>query len=219
MRKLAATIGLAALIATVFAIAAPTTAFAAAGTTTCNGDLAPGTYGRVVVPEGGLCTSDGPITITGGVVVERAGTLQFGSDENPAHAATISNGVVATDADGVHIHHSTINGGLRIHGGQGPFGGPFQVTWNAIEDNIIHGGAVIDGYIGFWQGFLNNNVRGTVNLNNNNLFEKDDANEFVSNTIYGNMNCFNNDPAPQVGDSEGGPNTVTGHKNGQCADL
>jgi hypothetical protein len=219
MRKLAATIGLTTLVATIFAIVTPAAAFAAGGTTTCNGELAPGTYGHVVVPEGGLCTSAGPVTITHGVVVERAGTLELGSDENPAHAATISGGVVATDADGVHIHHSTINGGLRIHGGQGPFGGPFQVTWNAIEDNIIHGGAVIDGYIGFWQGFLNNNVRGTVNLNNNNLFEKDDANEFVSNTIYGNMNCFNNDPAPQVGDSEGGPNTVTGHKNGQCADL
>jgi len=219
MRKLAATIGLTTLVATIFAIVTPATAFAAGGVTTCNGELAAGTYGRVVVPEGGLCTSDGPITITGGVVVERAGTLVFGSDENPVHTATISNGVVATDAMGVQIHHSTINGGLRIHGGQGPFGGPFEVTWNAIEDDLIRGGAVIDGYDGFWQGFLNNDVRGSVNLNNNNLFEKDDANEFVSNTIHGNMNCSGNDPAPQVGDSEGGPNTVTGHKTGQCAAL
>ena len=219
MRKLAATIGLTTLFVTALGIAAPAAASAAGTVTTCDGELAPGTYGRVVVPEDGACFSDGPVTITGGLVVERGATVVFGSDENAVHTATISGGVVANDAMNVQIHHSTINGGLRIHGGQGPFGGPFDVTWNAIEDNLIRGGAVIDGYEGFWMGFLGNDVRGTVTLTNNNLFEKDDANEFVSNTIHGNMNCSGNDPAPQVGDSEGGPNVVTGNKTGQCANL
>ena len=85
MRKLAAMIGLVTFFGTLSAVVTPATAFAAGSTTTCNGELAPGTYGRVVVPEGGQCLSDGPVTITGGVVVERAGTLVFGSDENPAH--------------------------------------------------------------------------------------------------------------------------------------
>jgi hypothetical protein len=30
------------------------------------------------------------------------------------------------------------------------------------------------------------------------------------------MRCSGNDPAPQVGDSEGSPNVVTGRKTGQC---
>src|SRR5436190_11658512 len=36
------------------------------------------------------------------------------------------------------------------------------VTWNAIEDNVIHGAVVIDGYNGFWMGFIRNNVHGLV---------------------------------------------------------
>ena len=35
----------------------------------------------------------------------------------------------------VQIHFTTINGGIDIQGGSGPFGGPFDVTWNTIEDN------------------------------------------------------------------------------------
>jgi hypothetical protein len=41
----------------------------------------------------------------------------------------------------------------------------------------------------------------------------------VTNVIRGNLNCSGNDPAPQVGDSEGEPNVVSGDKTGQCADL
>jgi hypothetical protein len=46
-----------------------------------------------------------------------------------------------------------------------------------------------------------------------------DGNEVVTNTIHGNLNCEGNDPAPQVGDSEGSPNHVTGVKTGQCVGL
>jgi hypothetical protein len=41
----------------------------------------------------------------------------------------------------------------------------------------------------------------------------------VTNTIHGSLNCQGNSPAPQVGDSEGGPNQVTGQKTGQCAGV
>jgi len=49
--------------------------------------------------------------------------------------------------------------------------------------------------------------------------EDDDGNEVVTNTIHGNLNCAENDPAPQVGDSEGSPNRVTGVETGQCLGL
>ena len=39
----------------------------------------------------------------------------------------------------------------------------------------------------------------------------------VTNSIHGNLTCSGNSPAPQVGDSEGLPNVVTGQKIGQCA--
>jgi hypothetical protein len=41
----------------------------------------------------------------------------------------------------------------------------------------------------------------------------------VTNAIHGSLKCAGNSPAPQVGDSEGGPNRVTGRKTGQCAHL
>ena len=33
------------------------------------------------------------------------------------------------------------------------------------------------------------------------------------------LDCAGNDPAPQVGDSEGAPNHVTGRETGQCRGL
>jgi hypothetical protein len=46
-----------------------------------------------------------------------------------------------------------------------------------------------------------------------------DGNEYVSNTIHGSFRCTGNSPAPQVGDSEGDENIVTGRASGQCAGL
>jgi hypothetical protein len=216
MRKVISAVGVTALLLAVLALAAP--AALAAADTSCDGALAPGTYGHVVVPQGAACFSDGPVTITAGLEVLPGATVVFGSEENPVHTATISEGVKATDAANVQIHFSTINGGIQIHGGSGPFGPPFDVTWNTIEDSVIHGAVVIDGYDGFWMGFIRNNVHGLVTLSNNVLADED-GNEYVTNTIHGGLRCFGNDPAPQVGDSEGEANVVTGKKTGQCADL
>jgi hypothetical protein len=186
--------------------------------TICTDVLAPGTYHKVVVPEDAVCLSEGPVTIRAGLFVETGGTFLLGSEDNPVDTGTISGGVHATDPMNLQIHFTTINGGIVSHGGSGPFGGSFDVTWNAIEDNVINGSVTIDGYDGFWFGFIRNDVHGSVNLNDN-VLEDPDANEYVTNTIHGNLNCTGDDPAPQIGDSEGEPNVVTGRKTGQCVDL
>ena len=215
MRKLRFLIGTGVIAAAVFG-AAPVAA--ADHATVCNGTLAPGTYHSVVVPQHGVCLSDGPVTIRAGVFVQPGGTLVLGSAENPVPTATIGGGVRATHPMSVQIHFSTINGGIDIRGGSGPFGGPFGMTWNAIEDNVINGGYNEIGYNGFWNGFIRNTVSGSVNLIHNQVADPD-GNEVVTNTIHGDLNCVGNDPAPQVGDSEGAPNRVTGAKTGQCAGL
>jgi len=212
MRKL---FGITAISALVLAIPFAVPAQASGGTTMCTGTLDPGTYHRVVVPENAVCLSAGPVRILAGLWIQPGATFELGSDENSAQSGTLNGGVHATDPAGVHIHHATINGGLTIHGGSGPFGPPFDVTWNAIEDNWIHGGATITGYNGFWMGFLGNHVSGAVTLANNTLVDPD-GNEYVSNTIHGPMRCWGNDPAPQPGDSGGSLNVVTGPKTGQC---
>ena len=213
MRKLFATAGLTALLGALTAVASP--AAVAAPKTTCTGVLAPGTYQSVVVPDGAFCFSDGPITIRGGLQIGAGATFVLGSEESGGGTGTINGGVHATNPASVQIHFATINGGIDVHGGSGPFGGPFDITWNAIEDNTIHGGATVDGYNGFWFGFIRNTVSGSVSLTNN-VLEDPDGNEYVTNTIRGSLNCSGNDPAPQIGDSEGSPNAVTGQKTGQC---
>jgi hypothetical protein len=211
MSILGAVVGVAALAASASASAAP-------GPTTCDGTLDAGTYGQVVVPTGATCLSDGPVTIRAGLEVMQGATFVLGSEDSTASTGTISGGVEATDAASVQIHFATINGGLDIRGGSGPFGGPFEVTFNAIEDNRINGGVTIEEYDGFWQGFIRNDVNGSVVFDDNVLADPD-GNEIVTNTIHGNLGCTGNSPAPQVGDSEGSPNVVTGSATGQCAGL
>jgi hypothetical protein len=217
MQRVIRLLGLGVLAAAV-CVALPGLAGAGSPATSCDGTLAAGTYQRVVVPADAVCLSEGPVTIRGGLYVEHGATFVLGSEENPAPTGTISGGVHATNAASVQIHFTTINGGVDIRGGSGPFGGPFDVTWNAIEDNRINGGVTMVGYDGFWNGVIRNTVNGSVNLNGN-VVADPDGNEFVTNTIHGNLNCAGNDPAPQVGDSEGLPNQVTGQKTGQCAGL
>jgi hypothetical protein len=197
----------------------PALAGASINITSCTDLLAPGTYTKVVVPAGAACFSDGPVNIRGGLFIEQGATFVLGSEENPGNNGAINGGVHATNPASVQIHFATINGGLDVHGGSGPFGGPFGITFNAIEDNVINGGATVDGYTGVWFGFIRNTVNGGVNLNNNVSTEDPDSNEYVTNTINGGLHCSGNSPAPQVGDSEGSPNKVNGGKTGQCANL
>ncbi len=202
----------------VLLVGLPAAGGASSKTTTCTSSLAAGRYHNVVVPAGAACLSDGPVIINGGLSIEPGGTFVLGSEDNPGNTGTINGGVKATNPASVQIHFTTINGGIAVHGGSGPFGGPFDITWNAIEDNWINGGASVEGYTGFWFGFIRNHVNGAVKLNNNVLLDED-GNEYVTNTINGSLNCSGNSPAPQVGDSEGSPNQVTGVKTGQCVNV
>jgi hypothetical protein len=204
-----------AVLAAATLVAALPLAAGAAGST-CTGALAPGDYNHLVVPAGAVCFGAGHVNIKGGLFVEPGATFALGDEETPDETSSISGGVHATDAMNVQIHFAQISGGVDIRGGAGPFGGPFGVTWNTIEDNHISGGARIQGYNGFWMGFIRNTVSGGVQLNDNVLVDED-GNEYVTNTISGGLSCYGNWPAPQVGDSGGSPNVVSGAKKGQCA--
>jgi hypothetical protein len=218
MRRITLFVGMCALLVGAAVLTLPSVAGAAESTTRCSGHLKPGTYGRVVVPAGAVCLSRGPVTIRDGLWIRSGATFVLGSEESGWTTGTIDDGVHATDPASVQIHFATINGGIDINGGSGAFGGPFDITWNAIEDNVIHGGVSVVGYDGFWFGFIRNTVSGTVEMRNN-VLQDPDGNEYVTNTIRGSLLCSGNSPAPQVGDSQGGSNHVTGRKAGQCANL
>ncbi|MEA2581807.1 MAG: hypothetical protein QOE83_2699 [Actinomycetota bacterium] len=207
------------LVGATFTSMVPAVAGASDGTTACRGRLHSGTYEKVVVPKGAVCLSKGPIEIREGLWIRAGATFVLGSEESGWTTGTIGDGVHADHAASVQIHFATIYGGIDIRGGSGPFGGPFDVTWNTIEDSYVHGGVAIVGYDGFWMGFIRNHTgQGAVKLRNNVLADPD-GNEYVTNHIHGNLRCSGNSPAPQVGDSGGLRNHVSGRKVGQCADL
>jgi hypothetical protein len=218
MRRMISMVGVSAVLIGAALIAVPTVAGATEGTTACRGRLHSGTYEKVVVPKGAVCLSKGPIEIHEGLWIRAGATFVLGSEESGWTTGTIGDGVHADHAASVQIHFATIYGGIDIRGGSGPFGGPFDVTWNTIEDSYVHGGVAIVGYDGFWMGFIRNTVSGTVKMRDNTLADPD-GNEYVTNTIHGSLSCWGNSPAPQVGDSHGELNHVTGRKSGQCTDV
>jgi hypothetical protein len=214
VKKVISIFGGAALAAGLCVVGAPS-AGAAQAPTVCTDTLARGSYLKVVVPDGATCLSDGFVNIRAGLTVGEGATFVLGSEDLPDNKSRINGGVHATNPMSLQIHFTAINGGIESHGGVGPFGGPFDITWTTIEDSHINGDVTIDGYNGFWMGFIRNHVNGSVNLNNNVLVDTD-GNEYVTNTINGTLSCTGNSPAPQVGDSEGEPNVVNGAKLGQC---
>jgi hypothetical protein len=183
-------------------------ASAASPGSTCTGTLASGEYHKLVVPAGATCDGTAAeIDVRGGVSVGEGATFILGFEGGP-DTGTIRGGIRANQPASLQVHFADIGGGVRMNGGNGFF--------STVEDSVIHGGATIDGYSGFWLGFIRNSVHGTVNLSNNQM-DDPDANEFVTNTIKGSLVCHNNSPAPQVGDSGGLPNVVSGQKVDQCA--
>jgi hypothetical protein len=206
MRKLELAL-LVALFTTALTAGLPTAGAKPKPGSTCTGTLASGSYKKLVVPAGAMCDGTlADIDVRGGVRVGEGATFILGEDGG-GDTGKIRGGVRANDAESLQLHFADIKGGVKMLGGEGFF--------STVEDNVIHGRATIDGYTGFWLGFIRNTVHGTVKLTNN-VLEDDDANEYVTNTIKGNLVCHNNSPAPQVGDSQGLPNVVTGQKVDQC---
>lgn len=173
------------------------------------------------------------INVSGGIVVEPGGSLLLGCSPAIGCDVTtndhITGGIRADQPLAMLLHSNTINGGVSMHGGGGGVScvpnpilsqaaGFPAPPFTAFEDNHINGAVSVSGYQSCWFGFIRNHDHGTVTLVNNTLFDPD-AMEIVTNTISGNLVCSGNSPAPQVGDSEGAPNVVTGQKLGQCANI
>jgi hypothetical protein len=203
----AAAIGIIAIGA---ASASAATAGKAAKPLTCDKRLRSGTYESITVPAGATCNGvKATVTVRSNVRVESGATFVLGNEKH-AGGGTIRGSVRANDPASVQLHFAHVNGSVSIVGGNGFF--------STVEDNVIGGSARIDGYTGFWLGFIRNTVRGSAYLNNNQM-DDPDANEYVTNTIAGDLVCHNDSPAPQIGDSMGSPNKVGGRKVDQCAGL
>jgi hypothetical protein len=83
---------------------------------------------------------------------------------------------------------------------------------------VIHGNVSITDWKSCWMGFFRNSSTSVEYLRNATL--DPDGNEMATNTINGGLRCSGNAPAPQIGDSGGSLNVVTGRVGGgQCEDI
>lgn len=136
---------------------------------------------------------------------------------------TVGGSIVADRPLTMYLDGDTIHGNVvSTGGGPGPTFTPY-VNF-PIKDNTIGGNLIVQGWQGAWFGALRNTVSGNVIVNDNvGVAIGDlgtlDSNEVATNTISGNLICLGNSPGAQIGDSGGTPNTVRGHKIGQCTGL
>ena len=155
----------------------------------------------------------------------------FNDDPNnpTMHTNDVVLGVLTAEgALAVLAHHNRLGGVVSSSGGGGfnctpqpaLMGSPAYGTY---EDNVIEADVSITGWHSCWLGFFRNTVSSsgnTVDVNYfNNATRDPDGNEVATNTIFGNLRCGGNTPAPQIGDSGGSLNRVTGTTTGQCVGL
>ncbi len=218
-------------------------------TTCSGGAIAPGTYSSLTVtgvcsiPSGRVFVN-GPVNIKANAALLAASpTAQviITGDVHVGHNATfimgcspafgcdtvtsdrITGRIQADRALGVILHSDSLHGDITITSGGGGsncnpnplYQGP---VFTDLEDNAISGHVTISGVHSCWLGLFRNKVAGTVTLTNN-LMADPDANEVATNYIYDNLDCSGNFPAPQIGDSGGTINHVSGHKLGQCVTV
>jgi len=111
-----------------------------------------------------------------------------------------------------------IHGNVVSIGGGPGLGGPY--TNFPIKDNTIDGDLIVLGWQGAWVGAIRNTVGGSLIFSGNRSVQDTDSNEVQTNTVRGNLICLLTPPAAHVNPADAGlPNTVGGHKIGQCAGL
>jgi hypothetical protein len=191
--------------------------------------------GNLTVADGALLNdhdfSTATVTVEGNVKVGKGAVLGLGS-YNPfsGQHTTVAGNVTANQPLSLYLSFITVHGNLISNGGGGGVTGEFRNY--PTKDVTVDGNMVIQGWTGGWIGVIRDHVGGNVVFSNNASVinglvnppvpgEVDpDSSEIMTNVIGGNLVCQGNTPAAQVNPDDGGqPNTVGGHKIGQCAGL
>lgn len=190
--------------------------------------------------QGNLKVQRGAVLILG--CGREPGATCVDNAEGSSHGS-VSGNLSAQQPLGVVVQATTIGGNVHQSGGGGGFNcstrgptvdgfyvfggafiGGFPVYSNYSAGSTVHGNLKVVGLNSCYLGVAHSRVGGNVNLINNQLAD-DDAAEILDNQISGNLLCQHNS---QVWDSfeavPGGPlfprvpapNTVSGHRVGQC---
>jgi hypothetical protein len=135
---------------------------------------------------------------------------------------TIGGSLRAENALAVVVHQTAVGHSVSLKGGGGGVScSPLAALGGSppffdFEDDIIEGNLTIKGLQTCFLGIFRDAVTENIDMKDN-VDGDPDGNEIANNSIVGNLSCNGNSPSPQIGDSGGGPNTVFGRANGQCA--
>ncbi len=206
-------------------------AYVAAGTTlTVNGNLK-------LAP--GACLDAftlGTVNVAGNVSVDKGAVLALGCTpgslgppipQPPCGTTTtkdiVGGSIIADQPLTMYLDGDLIFGNVLSQGGGDPTLSDPSLSF-PVKDNTIGGNLIVHDWQGAWVGALRNTVGGNVMISKNvgtRLGDsgQPDSTEVGSNIVIGDLNCQNNSPAAQIGDSPTGPNTVYGHKIGECKEL
>jgi hypothetical protein len=179
---------------------------ARAAHTNCIGSVTGATIdGDVFVPKGASCTL-ADVTVDGNVLVfKRASlTVNGGTITGNVHASNCVFVKLSPDSSNVT---PTVNGTVHIS---------HCTNSSAVPGSGVTAGGEIDG------SFICNNNRDSCEVIDATVGNNVQVNHILSSTesvisastIGGNLECEANKPAPTA---SGAPNTVTGHKEGQCS--
>ncbi len=197
---------------------------------------------------------NGEIHVTGNIYVGKGAVLGLGwngggplGGEGALGPDTVGGNIIANQPLALQIGQVTINGNLISHGGGvlSPSLADFRNF--PIEDNVIHGNLVVQGWTGGWFGVIRNTIDGNAIIANNVSLSHapdeatgdpggpgmdPDSNEVMGSdatffglgifpqTIGGNLICHGNLPVAQINPADGGmSNVVGGKKIGECASL
>ena len=191
--------------------------------------------GNLTVSDGALLNdhdfSTASVAVEGNVKVGKGAVLGLGSyNPRAAQHTTVAGNIIANQPLSMYLSFMTVHGNFISNGGGGGATGEFRNY--PTKDITVDGNMVIQGWTGGWIGVIRNHVGGNLVFSNNKSVinglvdppvpgEVDsDSSEIMTNVVGGNLICQGNTPAAQVNPDDGGqPNTVGGHKIGQCAGL
>jgi hypothetical protein len=222
-------------------------------------------YGANVQINGDLTIADGAslddhgaelwmhaqMHITGNVHVGKGAVLGLGwngggplfppdGGEGKLGPDTVGGNIIADQPLALQIGQVTINGNLISNGGGVVSTSKEDARNFPVEDNVIHGNLIVQGWRGGWIGLIRNTVDGNVIFAKNvSASNRDtgpgmdpDSSEVMGSdasifglgtypqTIGGNLICHDNVPAAQVNPFDGGANNFVGGKAiGECAGL
>jgi hypothetical protein len=175
------------------------------------------------------------VKVSGGVRVGQHGALYFGNGAGtgcPSSNDLVNGGIVASNADSVVVHGTTVNGGITVQGGGGgtdcqPTDSSPFAPYTDVEDSQVNGGISIAGLSTCWTGVIRDTVKGTTSVNDNTMGDPD-AIEIGLDDIRGALACSGNAlafpgpggvPTNSFDGSPPNPSVVTGAETGQCAGL